>query len=137
MEYYNESYNAFGVDYIWSVVDEWPTNAINVTDGEAEKKRSAYILLKQKISVLVYIIMAIRAAWKAKKRQKKEKRRQDLQNINPCQFYLESVPTIFERREMKIILRNGTVCPILNDFNLIKITDTLIIQEYFIEKHKM
>ena len=81
MEYYNESYNAFGVDYIWSVVDEWPTNAINVTDGEAEKKRSAYILLKQKISVLVYIIMAIRATWKAKKRQKKEKRRQDLQNI--------------------------------------------------------
>ena len=81
--------------------------------------------------------MAIRAAWKAKKRQKKEKRRQDLQNINLCQFYLESVSTIFERREMKIILRNGTVCPILNDFNLIKITDTLIIQEYFIEKHKM
>ena len=38
---------------------------------------------------------------------------------------------------MKIILRNGTACPILNDFNLIKITDTLIIQEYFIEKHKM
>lgn len=137
MEYYNESYNAFGVDYIWSVVDEWPTNAINVTDGEAEKKRSAYILLKQKISVLVYIIMAIRAVWKAKKRQKKEKRGQDLQNINPCQFYLESVSTIFERRKMKIILRNGTVCPILNDFNLIKITDTLIIQEYFIEKHKM
>lgn len=81
--------------------------------------------------------MAIRAAWKAKKRQKKEKRWQDLQNINPCQFYLESVSTIFERREMKIILRNGTACPILNDFNLIKITDTLIIQEYFIEKHKM
>ena len=61
MEYFKESYNVFGLDYIWSVVHEWTCNAINITDGETEKKSSAQILLKQKNIVLVYIIMAIRA----------------------------------------------------------------------------
>ena len=137
MEYYNESYNAFGVDYIWSVVDEWPTNAINVTDGEAEKKRSAYILLKQKISVLVYIIMAIRAAWKAKKKTKERKAQTRSSKYKSLSVLFRKCIYNFWKARNENNFKKWYCMSYFKDFNLIKITDTLIIQEYFIEKHKM